>query len=186
MSSHVQKGKPFLTPLELVTFAILGSLMYCSKIIMEWAPNIHLLGMFTMTYTLAYRVKGLIPIYVYVFLNGFFSGFAMWWIPYLYIWAVLWGITMLLPKKIPAKAAVFVYPVICGLHGLMFGTLYAPAQALLFGFDFRQTLAWIAAGFPWDILHAVGNFAAGFLILPLVKLIRKLDKNAYKPLSDNV
>lgn len=178
MSSPVQKGKPFLSPLELVTFAILGALMYCSKIIMEWAPNIHLLGMFTMTYTLAYRVKGLIPIYVYVFLNGFFAGFAVWWVPYLYIWTVLWGMTMLLPKKLPVKAAVFVYPVVCGLHGLMFGTLYAPAQALFFGFDFRQTLAWIAAGFPWDILHAVGNFAAGFLILPLVKLIRKLDKNA--------
>ena len=85
---------------------------------------------------------------------------------------------MLLPKKIPAKAAVFIYPVVCGLHGLLFGTLYAPAQALFFGFNFQQTLAWIAAGFPWDILQAVGNFAAGFLILPLVKLIRKLDKNA--------
>lgn len=178
MSSPVQRAKPFLTPLELVTFAILGSLMYCSKIVMEWMPNIHLLGMFTMTFTLAYRVKGLIPIYVYVFLNGFFSGFAIWWVPYLYIWAVLWGATMLLPKKIPAKAAVFIYPVVCGLHGLLFGTLYAPAQALFFGFNFQQTLAWIAAGFPWDILQAVGNFAAGFLILPLVKLIRKLDKNA--------
>lgn len=178
MSLPVQRAKPFLTPLELVTFAILGSLMYCSKIVMEWMPNIHLLGMFTMTFTLAYRVKGLIPIYVYVFLNGFFSGFAVWWVPYLYIWAVLWGATMLLPKKIPAKAAVFIYPVVCGLHGLLFGTLYAPAQALFFGFNFQQTLAWIAAGFPWDILQAVGNFAAGFLILPLVKLIRKLDKNA--------
>ncbi|MCM1054398.1 MAG: hypothetical protein NC394_02650 [Bacteroides sp.] len=180
MSLRAQRAKPFLSPTELVTFAILGSLMYCSKIIMEWAPNIHLLGMFTMTYTLAYRVKGLIPVYVYVFLNGFFSGFALWWIPYLYIWAALWGAAMLLPKKLPVKAAVFVYPLVCGLHGLMFGTLYAPAQALLFGYDLRQTLAWIAAGFPWDVLHGVGNFAAGFLILPLVKLIRRLDKNAYK------
>lgn len=174
MSSHTQKAKAALTPFELVLFAVLGALMYGSKVLMEWAPNIHLLGMFTMIYTISFRVKGLIPIYVYVFLNGFFSGFALWWIPYLYIWAVLWGITMLLPKKMPDGIAAFVYPVICGLHGLMFGTLYAPAQALLFGFNFNQTLAWIAAGFPWDIIQAIGNFAAGFLILPLVKLIKKL------------
>lgn len=176
MSLPTQSRKPFLTPLELVTFGLLGALMYCSKILMEWAPNIHLLGMFTMTYTLAYRAKGLIPIYVYVLLNGFFAGFAPWWVPYLYIWAVLWGITMLLPKKMPTKAAVIVYPVVCALHGLMFGVLYAPAQALMFGFNLKQTVAWVAAGFPWDIAHAVGNFAAGFLVLPLVKLIKKLDK----------
>ena len=53
----------------------------------------------------------------------------------------------------------------------------APVQALFFGFDFRQTLAWIAAGLPFDIIHAIGNFAAGFLIMPLVKVIGKLDKN---------
>lgn len=180
MNSPAQKDKPFLTPVEIVTFGILGALMYCSKIIMEWAPNIHLLGMFTMTFTVAYRTKGLIPIYVYVFLNGFFSGFAVWWVPYLYIWTVLWGVTMLLPKKISFKASLVLYPVLCAFHGLLFGTLYAPVQALFFGYNFEQTLAWIAAGFPWDIAHCVGNFAAGFLIAPLVKLIRKLDKNAYR------
>ena len=180
MSLPTQRAKPFLTPFELVIFAVLGALMYCSKIIMEWAPNIHLLGMFTMTYTLVFRAKGLIPIYVYVFLNGLFSGFAVWWIPYLYLWAILWGVTMLLPKKMPDKIAAFVYPVVCGLHGLAFGTLYAPAQALLFGFSFKQTLAWIVSGFPFDVIHGVSNVCAGLLILPLTKLIRKLDKGAYR------
>lgn len=173
--------KPLLSVTETAVFAMLGALMYCSKIIMEWAPNIHLLGMFTMTFTLAYRVKGLIPIYVYVLLNGIFAGFQPWWIPYLYIWAVLWGITMLLPKKMPAKTACIVYPIVCGLHGLAFGTLYAPAQALMFGFSFKQTLAWIAAGLPFDCIHAASNTAAGLLIMPLVTLLRKIDPNSYKP-----
>lgn len=180
MSSPTPRAKPLLSPYELVIFAVLGALMYCSKVIMEWAPNIHLLGMFVMTYTLAYRIKGLIPIYIYIFLNGLFSGFALWWLPYLYIWAVLWGVTMLLPKKMPDKIGFFVYPVICGLHGLAFGALYAPAQALLFGLSFEQMLAWIAAGLPFDAVHAVGNLCAGFLVLPLTKLIRRLDKNSYR------
>ncbi len=169
-----------LTSFEIVIFAVLGALMYCSKIIMEWAPNIHLLGMFTMTYTLVYRKKALIPIYVYVLLNGLFCGFALWWIPYLYIWTVLWGAAMLLPKNMPAKVSAFVYPVVCALHGLLFGVLYAPAQALLFNLNFKQMLAWIAAGFSFDIIHAIGNFAAGFLILPMVKLMNKLNKRFYK------
>lgn len=174
------KKKPLLSVSEMTVFAMLGAMMYCSKVIMEWAPNIHLLGMFTMVFTLVYRAKGLIPIYIYVMLNGLFSGFAAWWIPYLYIWTVLWGITMLLPQNMPPTAKKIVYPIVCALHGIMFGTLYAPAQAIMFGLDFKQTVAWIIAGFPFDVTHAVGNFAAGFLIYPLTKLLRKIDKNACK------
>ncbi len=159
---------------ELAIFALLASIMYLSKIFMEWAPNIHLLGMLTMAYTIVYRKKALIPIYVYILLNGIMSGFATWWIPYLYIWAVLWGITMLLPKE-PRPRTVFLYSSICGLHGLLFGILYAPFQALIFGLNFEGTIAWIIAGFPFDIMHGIGNFAAGFLILPLVNLLRKLE-----------
>lgn len=177
-----EKSKKLLLSVsEMAVFAMLGALMYCSKVIMEALPNIHLLGMFTMTFTLAYRVKGLIPIYVYVLLNGIFAGFQPWWIPYLYIWTVLWGATMLLPKKMPIKIGCIVYPIVCGLHGLAFGTLYAPAQALIFGLNFNQTLAWIAAGFPFDCVHAAGNLAAGLLIVPLVTLLRKIDPNTYKP-----
>ena len=66
--------------------------MFCSKVIMEALPNIHLLGMLTMVYTLTFRWKALIPIYIYVFLNGLYAGFNVWWVPYLYIWTVLWAV----------------------------------------------------------------------------------------------
>ena len=158
----------------MVLFALFGSLMFCSKIIMEVLPNIHLLGMFTMTLTLVFRQKALIPIYVYVLLNGLFAGFNLWWIPYLYIWTILWGVTMLLPKTMPKGAACIVYPIVCCLHGFAFGALYAPAQALIFGLDLRQTVAWIIVGLPWDAIHGVGNLATGLLIVPLSTLLRKL------------
>ena len=159
---------------ETAIFAMLGALMYCSKIIMDALPNIHLLGMFTMTYTLVFRKKALIPIYIFVMITGLFGGFAAWWLPYLYIWAVLWGITMLLPKNMPKKLAAVVYPVVCCLHGLLYGTLYAPAQALLFGLNFRQMLAWIVAGLPFDLMHGLGNLIAGLLIIPLTNLLNRL------------
>ncbi len=153
---------------------MLGTLMFVSKLLMEFLPNIHLLGMLTMAYTLAFRRKALIPVYVYVMLNGLIAGFNLWWVPYLYIWAVLWAVTMLLPKSMPKAVAGVVYPLVCGLHGLAFGTLYAPAQALMFGLDLEQTVAWIVAGLPFDITHAVGNTLAGLLVLPLSELLKNL------------
>ena len=108
---------------ELILFAMLGTLMFCSKIIMEALPNIHLVGMLTMVYTIVFRQKALIPIYVFVAITGVYLGFNVWWIPYLYAWTILWGVTMLLPKKLPKKLAYVIYPLICGIHG--FGNLVA-------------------------------------------------------------
>ena len=167
-----------LTIWEMAIFAMLGAVMFCSKLLMEVLPNIHLLGMFTMTYTVVFRQKALIPIYLYVLLNGLYAGFSAWWIPYLYLWTILWAITMLLPPKMPRKLKAVVYPALCCLHGCAFGILYAPAQALMFGMNFRQMLAWIVAGLPWDVLHGVGNLFAGMLILPLSELLQKLIAHA--------
>ena len=157
-------------------FSMLGALMFCSKIIMEVLPNIHLLGMFTVVFTIVFRIKALIPIYIYVFLNGLYAGFSAWWVPYLYIWTILWGITMLLPKRMPKVVACVVYPVVCALHGFAFGLLYAPAQALMYGFGFRQMVAWIVAGIPFDILQGVSNFIAGLLVFPLSQILFRLVK----------
>ena len=161
---------------QLTIFALLGAVMFCSKVLMEWAPNIHLLGMLTMAYTLTYRKKALIPIYVYVLLQGAFAGFALWWIPYTYIWTILWGITMILPKNMPAKIAVPVYMGVCALHGLCFGTLYAPAQAIMYGLSWKGMIAWIVAGLPFDAIHAAGKLVVGALILPLSRTLTKLEK----------
>ena len=162
---------------ELVLFAMLGMIMFVSKLVMEFLPNIHLLGMLTMVYTLTFRAKALVPIYVYVFVNGLYAGFSTWWVPYLYIWTVLWGLTMLLPRRMPRWLCCMVYPLVCGLHGLAYGTLYAPAQALMFGLNWKMTVAWIVAGLPFDAIHAVGNLLAGLLIVPMVELLKKLNRS---------
>ena len=158
---------------------MLGSIMFISKIVMEFLPNVHLLGMLTMAYTIAFGIKALIPIYIYVTLNGIYAGFSMWWLPYTYIWTILFVITLLLPKRIPRGVKLAIYPTICALHGFAFGVLYAPAQALIFGFDLKQTITWIIAGIPFDIVHGVSNFIAGFLVLPTAELLTKLYSKKY-------
>ena len=175
MSLFTLKRKaPPLTVREVVLFALYGTLMYATKVIMAALPNIHLVGMFIILFTILHRAKALIPIYIYVFLEGLFGGFTLWWIPYLYIWTILFGVTMLLPKNLPDKYAAFIYPIICGLHGFAFGILFAPAQSILFGLDFKGMIAWIIAGIPFDITHGVANTIAGALVLPLSKVLKKL------------
>ncbi len=162
-----------------IIFAVFAAMMFALRIVMAALPNIHPLGMFIMILTVVYRAKALIPIYIYVALEGIFF-FGAWWFPYLYIWTILWGITMLLPKRMPTAVAAVVYPAVCGLYGLLFGLFYAPAEAILFGMDFKQTLAWIAMGAPFDIFHAVGNVAMGCLVLPLSKVLLRLENNTGK------
>ena len=160
---------------ETAVFAMLGAMMYASKMIMEVVPNVHLLGMFVVAFTVVYRRKALYPIYVFVFITGLMNGFATWWLPYLYLWTVLWGMTMLLPKRIPEKWKPLVYMAVCAAHGYLYGTLYAPAQAVLYGLDFQGMLTWIAAGLPWDFVHGTSNFVCGVLIYPLVKLLQRIE-----------
>ena len=83
---------------------------------------------------------------------------------------------MLLPQHMPVKLAVPVYMIVCALHGLAFGTLYAPAQALMFGLSLKGTIAWIIAGLPWDAVHGLGNLPAGTLIVPFSSLLKRIER----------
>lgn len=166
-----------LTIKELVIFPMLGAVMYVSKILMEFLPNVHLLGAFVVAFTVVYRKKALYPIYVFVLLVGLFNGFNLWWIPYLYIWTVLWAVVMILPRNIPKKWQPLVYMSVSALHGFLYGTLYAPAQALMFGLNLKGMIAWIVAGLPWDAVHGVSNFLCGILIMPIVMVLRLAEKN---------
>ncbi len=160
---------------QMVLFASFGTLMFISDLLMEALPNLHLIAMFTVTFTVVYRVKALIPLYVYILITLFYSGFATWSLPYLYIWTVLWAVVMLLPKKMPAFIAAPVYMAVSGLHGILFGLLYAPAHILLFfGGDWSKLWPWVVAGLPFDTIHCIGNIISGILILPLITALRKM------------
>ena len=169
-----------LTTREVAVFAMLGAIMYASKMIMEIAPNVHLLGTFVIAFTIVYRKKALYPIYVFVLLTGVYAGFATWWVPYLYLWTILWGAVMLLPRNMPKKIRPLVYMLVCAAHGFLYGTLYAPAQAFFFGLNFEKTIAWIITGLPWDFVHGISNFFCGLLILPIVRALRIAEGSAYQ------
>lgn len=161
---------------EVAVFGMLGALMFASKQLMEVLPNVHLLGTFIVAITLVYRKKALYPLYTFIILTGVFGGFAAWWLPYLYIWTVLWGAVMLLPRDIPKKIKPIVYMLVSAAHGFLYGVLYAPSQAVLFGLSFEGMIAWIIAGIPWDVAHGISNLCCGVLIVPLSNVISRAEK----------
>lgn len=164
---------------EMVLFALFGAIMYLSAQI-DIIPNVHPLGLFIVAFTAVYRWKALIPLYLYVFLEGLMGGFNLWWYPYLYIWTVLWLLCMLVPRRIPEVAAGVIFAVLTTLHGLGFGLLYAPFQCyVLFGGDWQATWVWLLNGLTFDVLHAIGNFATALLAIPLIRLLCRLQRATY-------
>lgn len=162
---------------ELVLFSLLGTIMFISKLVMEFLPNIHILATLITTYTIVYRAKALIPIYIFAVLTFIYGGFSLWALPYFYIWTILWGVVMLLPKSMPKKVALPVYMVVCAMHGFLYGTMYAPAQAIMFGLSFKGMITWIISGLPFDAIHGIGNIVCSLLILPLSSVLRNTTKN---------
>lgn len=164
---------------EMALFALFGALMYLSAQI-DIIPNVHPLALFIVAFTVVYRVKALIPLYLYVFLEGWMGGFNSWWYPYLYIWTVLWLLAMLIPRKTPEVLAGVLLTVVATLHGAAFGLLYMPFQCYVFC-DGNWELAWLWTlnGLPFDLMHAVGDFTASLLAIPLIRLLCRLQKKPY-------
>lgn len=159
---------------ELTLYGVIGGMMYALKVAMEIFPNVHPVGIIIVALTVVFRKKALYPIYTYVLLCGaIYPGFGIWWIPQLYLWLVLWGGIMLIPKNISEKKKSWIYIIICSVHGFIYGLLYTPPQALFMGMSFNEALAWYISGVPWDIVHGVGNFVLGGLIVPLISVLKR-------------
>jgi hypothetical protein len=65
---------------------------------------------------------------------------------------------------------------VCALHGLCFGILYAPFEALVYNLGFQGMLVWIAKGFGFDFIHFCGNIATGLFIMPVSDLLLRLTR----------
>ena len=160
---------------EIVLLGMLGAIAYVGQVALSFLPNIEVVSILFLVYTKIFGKKALFPIYVFVLLEGIFWGFGSWWIMYLYVWAVLWGITMLLRRN---DSAVF-WAVINGAFGLVFGALCSIAQGVMFGIG--SGFAYFISGIPFDIVHCIGNFlTALFLYKPLTILLSKVMKTLVK------
>ena len=74
--------------MRIAVFALLGTIQFLSKQMLEALPNVELVSTLTMVYTLVYRRQALIPIFLFILMEGVLWGFGLWWFPYLYLWPI--------------------------------------------------------------------------------------------------
>ena len=145
--------------------ALLTALLLVLQVALSAFPNVELVTLFIALYTLHYRQKALAVIYVFVLCEGLLYGFGLWIINYLYIWAVLWGLVMLL-RSIQSSVA---WAIILCMYGLCFGFLCAVPYVFIGGFG--MAWAYFLSGIPFDIAHGLSNFAITLILYtPLNRL----------------
>ena len=111
--------------------------------------------------------RSLYAVYLYVMLEGLVFGFSVWWIGYLYVWAILVIVAMLLRKN---DSAV-IWAVVAAVYGLVFGLLmYLEYFAINGGWEMFFAM-WVA-GIPYDLAHCIGNFVFTLVLYrPLYRVL---------------
>lgn len=159
---------------DLVVVAMMSAMLFVVQVALSFVPNIELVTLLIIIYTLVIGRKTIFAIYVFALLEGLFYGFGIWWIMYLYIWTVLYFIVRTLRKQ----EEVLVWSLVGGFFGLLFGTLCSIPYFFIGGIG--AGVVWWGAGLPYDILHGVGNFVVILVLFkPIYKVVEKLySKNA--------
>ena len=68
---------------EIVTMGILSAILLAAQVSLGFLPNIELVTLLLIVYTLVLKKKVFFVIYVFVLLEGMIYGFGLWWINYL-------------------------------------------------------------------------------------------------------
>ena len=164
------RAKRKLSVAEIVIYGMMGGVMVAAKEILAWLPNIELVTVLIITYTVVMKKRAIIPTYVFVLLEILLYGFGLWSFTYLYIWLILVVAVLVLDKCGNSLESVIVVAVLAGTYGLMYGLLSAFPTLIVSG----PKAAWgyFISGIVYDIGHCVGNVLTTLILYkPLRKLL---------------
>ena len=155
---------------KITRIALLSAILYVSKVALEFLPNVELVSLLTVLYTLVFGKEAFLIVTVFNLFELIQWGFGTWWVSYLYVWPLFVLITLLLKKII--KEEFLIWSVVSGLFGLIFGSLFAIVYLPV---DPAYALAYWISGLPWDVWHGVCNFVLMLVIgKPLYLLLKKI------------
>ncbi len=154
---------------DIVLIGIMVAALESGKLALSFLPNVEIVTLLIILYTLCFGKKVFYAIFTFVFLEGFLYGFGLWFIMYLYVWPLLALVTYLCRKK----TGVLFYSLLSAFFGLSFGAFCAIPYIFISGF--RGAFAWWVAGIPFDIVHCVSNFILMLILFkPLNNALRRL------------
>lgn len=155
---------------DIVTMGLLSAILIIGQVGMSFLPNIEIVTPLILVYTLIFKKKVFYIVYAFVFLEGLIYGFGIWWANYLYVWAILAIIVLLLQKN----QSVIIWAVVTGAYGLVFGALCAIPFFIAGGIG--AGMAYWTSGIPFDLTHCIGNFVTTLIIFkPTYSVLKKLN-----------
>lgn len=155
----------------MVILALFAAMIIAFKEVMNALPNIHPVTLLLLLAAERYGFKALLPTYVFVLVEGFIHGFHIWFIGYLYVWA-LWVLLVIALRRFSHPA---LWVVLAGMHGLLFGTL--TSIPFFFTGGVALGVSTILTGLSFDITHMCGNIVmVGLLYVPLKRALDIADR----------
>ncbi|MGN0134393.1 MAG: hypothetical protein ACI4AO_06660 [Anaerotignum sp.] len=154
---------------SLAWMGLLTALLFTGQVVMSFLPNLEIVSLLIILYTLFFGKKVFWMIYGFVFLEGFLYGFGMWWFQYLYIWSILAMVVLLLRNN---TSALF-WSIISGFFGLSFGAL-CTLPYFITGGPAAAFSYWVS-GLGFDLTHCIGNVVLCLVLFkPLYALLQKV------------
>lgn len=169
-----ENGKHFrITAQEIARIGVMTATLEAVKLALSFLPNVELVTLFIILYTLFFGKKTIYAIAAFIFIEGIHYGFGLWWFMYVYIWPLLAGLTYLFRKQ----ESVWFWSIFSGCYGLFFGGLCSLVY-LFFGGP-RTAFSWWIAGIPYDIVHCVSNFiVCSILFRPLHQVLKRVEQQS--------
>ena len=145
---------------DIATVGLMIAIIEAAKLSLAALPNIELVSFLIIMFTLHFGKKTFFAIPAFIIIEILIFGFEpMWVTAYLYIWPLLYLLTLIFSK---AKSA-FNMALLSGFFGLIFGFLCSfpylfMSTALNPTASLSSAIAYWIAGIPFDVIHGVSNF----------------------------
>lgn len=162
---------------DIAIIGLLSATITVGKLVLSFIPNVEIVSLLFIVYTIIFGTKHSIIIsIVFSTTEIFIYGLSTWLFVYYLIWPILIIITHLVKRTIKSE---YGYAIIAGLFGLSFGTFFAIAESIFYGYAYG--LAYWIRGIPFDILHGVSNF---IIVLILFNPVTRIMTYVYKSFNN--
>lgn len=155
---------------ELAQLAVICAVMFISKEVAAYIPNVHPVMLIIISTTLCFGWKAMFPVVAFSLLEIFIYGLGLWTIMYLYIWPIAVIIVMAFRKV----KSYWMWALISGLYGLCFGALCSIPYIFINGL--KGAFEYWLVGIPYDLIHGASNFVITALLLPILLPIMQKHK----------
>ena len=162
------------TAKDIAVIGAAAAILLVCQVAMNFLPNIEAVSIFVVLFAQHLKGKAIWILYVFVLIEGFIYGFAMWWFVYLYIWLVPCFAGWLMHDV----HEPLVWALVTGVFGLFFGALSSIPTFLTMGF--YGGIAYFVQGIIFDLVHCAGNFAIALILYkPLDRILGRIVRQLY-------